>query len=111
MPAGHTPSPFSFRPRALLAWARALQLAPLPAALVGGGAGLLVGAAMAITMRASQVISARYQDWIAAAGLLILWGLIGLVAGLTVLAPLNEDADPAVCDTADASGGRGANRA
>ncbi len=66
---------------------------------------------MAVTMHASQVISARYQDWIAAAGLLLLWGLIGVIAGLTVLAPVDDDRDGGLCDTAGAAEPDGAPRA
>ncbi len=107
-----TPHPaFSLRPRMLLGWLTALRLAAGPAAALGTAAGLLVGTVMAVTMRSSQVISAPYQDWIAAAGLLLLWGAIGAIGGLTVLSPVDGDRDSGLCDTADAAEPGGARRA
>lgn len=75
----------------LPAWATALRLRPRRAALVGGGAGLLVGLLLALNMRSHAVFTERFQDLTAGAALLVLWTAIGLVAGLTVLAPEGPD--------------------
>lgn len=86
------------RPRRLLAWLNVVRLSPRAAALLGGGAGAVVGLAVALSMRRHAVFSQPYQDVTAGAALVVLWLCIGVVAGLTVLSP--DDGVP------DEGGGR-----
>lgn len=72
---------------ALDAWLRALRLPPWPAALVGAGAGALVGLVMVKNMVDHQVFTQPHQDVTAGALVLLIWTAIGAVSGLTVLAP------------------------
>ena len=72
----------------LHAWFVRLRLAGWQAALVGGAAGLLVGGLIAYSMTSTAVFTGPYQALTAGAALVGLWLVIGLIAGLTVLAPL-----------------------
>jgi hypothetical protein len=69
------------------AWLRTLRLPPVPAALLGTGAGALVGLTMVKTMVDHQVFTQPRQDVIAGVLLFLIWTAIGAVGGLTVLAP------------------------
>ena len=69
---------------------RTLRLHPLQAALVGAAGGLLVGGAMTLGMVRNATFTGPYQGQTAGAILIAIWLVIGIVAGLTMLAP--EDA-------------------
>ncbi len=77
----------------LLSWFRALRLAPRRGALIGGGAGALVGLAMTVTMLGHQVFTQRFQEPVAGALLVVVWTAIGIVSGLTVLSPDAPEGD------------------
>lgn len=71
-------------------WFERLRLPGWLGALIGGAAGLATGWLIAASMRAHAIFTERYQDLTASAVLLALWLAIGIVAGLAVLAPLDE---------------------
>jgi hypothetical protein len=71
---------------------RALVLGPLLGALIGGGAGLLVGGAIVWTMRGHQVLTQPHQLLTAGTALVLIWIAIGAVSGLAVLSPERDDA-------------------
>ena len=75
----------------LLDWLRELRLEAWPAALIGGAGGLIVGWRIVESMRRHAVFTQPYQDITAGAALLALWLCIGVIAGLAVLAPLDEE--------------------
>ncbi len=78
----------------LEAWFDDLWLPAWLAALVGGVAGALVGAALTRSMVRHAVFTAPHQDWTAGAALTALWCCIGVIAGLTVLSPRDEETHP-----------------
>ena len=73
-------------------WFRALYLRPWPAALLGGAAGLVVGLAISISMARHATFTGPHQNLTAGAAVTALWVLIGVVAGLTVLSPVDDQA-------------------
>lgn len=73
---------------------RDLRLPPWLGALIGGGAGLVVGLAVTLSMRRHQVFSEPYQDLTAGAALVALWLCIGVTSGLAVLSPEEGEAGP-----------------
>jgi hypothetical protein len=69
----------------------ALHLSPRPAALLGAIGGVLVGLAMAVSMARHAVFTQAHQDVTAGAALVLIWLVIGVIAGLTVLSPTGDD--------------------
>lgn len=69
-----------------------LRLSPRVAALVGGGAGALMGLVIALSMERRAAFTGPHQGLTAGAALVALWLCIGVVAGLTVLAPDDDEA-------------------
>lgn len=77
-----------------MAWFRNLCLSPLPAALIGAAAGLLVGLAITVSMVQHAVFTGKHQDVTAGVAVTALWVVIGLIAGLTVLSPSDAEGPP-----------------
>jgi hypothetical protein len=73
------------------AWFRDLHLRPGPAALLGAGAGALVGGAITAGMVRRATFTGPHQGATAGAILVAIWILIGIVGGLTVLSPVDDD--------------------
>lgn len=71
----------------LMEWLRDPVLSPRPAAALGGGAGLVVGLMLALSMRRHAFFTSFDQPYTAGALLVLIWTAIGIVAGLAVLAP------------------------
>lgn len=71
-------------PRSLPSWL---------AAAVGGLAGALVGWVIAESMRNRQFFTHPTQPLIVSIALIALWILIGIISGLTVLAPEEHESD------------------
>lgn len=71
---------------------RSIWLPSRLAAVIGGAAGALVGLLIAVSMTHHAVFTQRYQGLIAGAALVLIWLAIGVISGLTVLSPLDDDA-------------------
>lgn len=77
---------------------RDTRLRPLPAALTGAAGGLLVGGAMTLGMVRNATFTGPHQGVTAGSILIALWLVIGVVAGLTVLSPMDEGGHPSRSD-------------
>ena len=64
-----------------------LHLPPLTAALIGALIGALVGGAITWGMRRHTAFTQAWQWETSGAALILLWSGIGVISGLTVLAP------------------------
>lgn len=82
------------RHNVLYVWFLTLHLSAWRAALVGSGAGLLVGLVIVRSMWQRQFFTQAHQNIIAGTILTLIWIAIGAVSGLTVLSPVTDETEP-----------------